>query len=72
MAEKILFEHELFAHDRYIAQMSVGAVAHRDVLASMELFGTQVAPLVREEIARRGSGEDKPATIVKPSLSSSS
>jgi len=72
VAEKILFEHELFAHDRYIAQMSVGAVAHRDVLASMELFGTQVAPLVREEIARRGSGEDKPATIVKPSLSSSS
>src|SRR5271165_1533183 len=53
VAEKILFEHELFAHDRYIAQMSVGAVAHRDVLRSMELFGTQVAPLVREEIARR-------------------
>src|SRR5271168_558370 len=72
VAEKILFEHELFAHDRYIAQMSVGAVAHRDVLASMELFGTQVAPLVREEIARRESAEDKPATIVKPSLSSSS
>jgi len=24
-------------------------------LASMELFGTQVAPLVREEVARRGS-----------------
>ena len=30
---------ELFTHDRYIAQMSVGAVAHKDVLASMELFG---------------------------------
>ncbi len=33
--------------------MSVGAVAHSDVLRSMELFGTEVAPLVREEIARR-------------------
>jgi alkanesulfonate monooxygenase SsuD/methylene tetrahydromethanopterin reductase-like flavin-dependent oxidoreductase (luciferase family) len=53
VAEKILFEHELFGHDRYIAQMSVGAVAHRDVLHSMELFGTKVVPLVREEIARR-------------------
>jgi probable LLM family oxidoreductase len=53
VAEKILFEHELFGHDRYIGQMSVGAVAHRDVVRSMELFGTQVAPLVREEIARR-------------------
>ncbi len=53
VAEKILMEHELFANDRYIAQMSVGAVSHRDVLRSMELFGTQVAPLVRDEVARR-------------------
>jgi probable LLM family oxidoreductase len=55
VAEKLLFEHELFGHDRYIAQMSVGAVAHRDVLRSMELFGTEVAPVVREELARRGA-----------------
>ncbi len=55
VAEKLLFEHELFGHQRYIAQMSVGAVAHSDVLRSMELFGTKVAPLVREEIARRES-----------------
>ena len=53
VAEKLLYEHELFGNDRYIAQMSVGAVSHRDVLSSMELFGTKVAPLVREEIARR-------------------
>jgi probable LLM family oxidoreductase len=53
VAEKILYEHELFAHQRYIAQMSVGAVAHRDVLRSIELFGTEVAPLVRSEVARR-------------------
>lgn len=54
VAEKILFEHELFGHQRYIAQMSVGAVQHRDVMRSIELFGTRVAPLVREELARRG------------------
>jgi probable LLM family oxidoreductase len=53
VAEKILFEHELFGHQRYIGQMSVGAVDHRDVLRSMELFGTEVAPLVRAEVARR-------------------
>ncbi|MHB8658395.1 MAG: Atu2307/SP_0267 family LLM class monooxygenase [Solirubrobacteraceae bacterium] len=60
VAEKLLFEHELFGHQRYIAQMSVGAVAHRDVLASIERFGTEVAPVVRAEAARRsgtsGSG----------------
>lgn len=53
VAEKILFEHELFGHQRYMGQMSVGAVAHKDVLRSMELFGTEVAPVVRAEVARR-------------------
>jgi probable LLM family oxidoreductase len=53
VAEKILFEHELFGHQRYVGQMSVGAVAHRDVLRSMELFGTEVAPIVRAEVERR-------------------
>ena len=44
-------EHRLFANDRYIAQMSVGAVRHEDVMRSMELFGTKVAPLVRAALA---------------------
>jgi probable LLM family oxidoreductase len=55
VAEKILFEHELFGHQRYIGQMSVGAVAHADVMRSIELFGTKVAPVVREEVAKRTS-----------------
>jgi probable LLM family oxidoreductase len=53
VTEKLLFEHELFGHQRYVAQMSVGAVAHRDVLRSIELFGTEVAPAVRAEVERR-------------------
>jgi probable LLM family oxidoreductase len=55
VAEKILFEHELFGHQRYIGQMSVGAVEHKDVMRSIELFGTQVAPVVRAEVSRRQS-----------------
>jgi probable LLM family oxidoreductase len=55
VAEKILFEHELFGMSRYVGQMSVGAVSHADVLRSMELFGTEVAPIVRAEVARRGT-----------------
>jgi probable LLM family oxidoreductase len=55
VAEKILFEHELFGMSRYVGQMSVGAVHHADVLRSMELFGTEVAPIVRAEIARRAA-----------------
>lgn len=53
VTEKILFEHELFANSRFVGQMSVGAVAHRDVMRSIELFGTEVAPAVRAEVARR-------------------
>ena len=53
VAEKILFEHELFGHQRYLAHMSLGAVEHHDVLRSIELFGTEVAPLVRAELQRR-------------------
>src|ERR1700744_4216163 len=51
--EKILFEQELFANSRYVGQMSVGAVPHRDVMRAIELFGTVVAPAVRAEVARR-------------------
>lgn len=53
VAEKILMEHELFGMDRYVGQMSVGAVEHEDVLRSIELFATEVAPLVRAEVERR-------------------
>jgi alkanesulfonate monooxygenase SsuD/methylene tetrahydromethanopterin reductase-like flavin-dependent oxidoreductase (luciferase family) len=60
VAEKILYEHELFTNDRYVGQMSVGAVAHSDVMRSIELFGTEVAPVVRDEVARRSSAAGRP------------
>lgn len=67
VAAKILMEHELFGNDRYVGQMSVGAVAHADVMRSIELFGTEVAPLVRDEIARREASDltgREPVTVV--------
>jgi alkanesulfonate monooxygenase SsuD/methylene tetrahydromethanopterin reductase-like flavin-dependent oxidoreductase (luciferase family) len=67
VAEKILLGHELFGHQRYIAQMSVGAVEHRDVLRSMELFGTEVAPLVRAEVERRYAATASHSASARPS-----
>ena len=64
VAAKILMEHELFGNDRYVGQMSVGAVDHVDVMRSIELFGTEVAPLVRDEIARRDPAGREPVTVV--------
>jgi alkanesulfonate monooxygenase SsuD/methylene tetrahydromethanopterin reductase-like flavin-dependent oxidoreductase (luciferase family) len=51
--EKILLQYEIFGHERFLAQMSVGDLGHRDVLRAIELLGTEVAPVVREEVARR-------------------
>jgi probable LLM family oxidoreductase len=51
--EKILYEYELFGHDRFVAQLGVGPQPHPEVLKAIELLGTKVAPVVREEIAKR-------------------
>jgi probable LLM family oxidoreductase len=47
VVEKILFQHDLFGHERFMAQMSVGTMPHAKVLRSIELFGSEVAPKVR-------------------------
>jgi probable LLM family oxidoreductase len=63
VAEKILFEHELFGHQRFMAQISVGTMPHEKVMRAIELFGTEVASTVREEIGRRStSSAGGPAT----------
>jgi probable LLM family oxidoreductase len=52
-ADKILAQHELFGHDRFLAQMSVGTLPHAQAMRSIELLGSEVAPLVRSEVERR-------------------
>jgi probable LLM family oxidoreductase len=54
--EKILFQHEIFDHDRFLVQFSVGTMPHASIMRSIELFGTEVAPVVRREIERRKAG----------------
>jgi alkanesulfonate monooxygenase SsuD/methylene tetrahydromethanopterin reductase-like flavin-dependent oxidoreductase (luciferase family) len=51
VVEKILFQHEIFRHDRFLVQFSVGRLPHATVMRSIELFGTEVAPAVRKELA---------------------
>ncbi|HEY4097426.1 MAG TPA: LLM class flavin-dependent oxidoreductase, partial [Baekduia sp.] len=53
VAEKILFQHEIFGHDRHLMHLTVGTMPHADVMKGIELLGTEVAPLVRDEVARR-------------------
>lgn len=48
VAEKIVYQHGLFGHQRMLLQFSVGTVPHDAMMKSIELFGTRVAPLVRQ------------------------
>ncbi len=50
---KILDQWELFRHDRVTIQMGFGNVPQREMLKSIELLGTEVAPVVRKEIESR-------------------
>jgi probable LLM family oxidoreductase len=49
--DKILYEHELFGHQRFLAQFSVGTIAHDKIMHAIELLGTKVAPEVRRYTA---------------------
>lgn len=48
--DKILYQHEIFGHDRFLLQMSVGSIPHKKLLKSIELFATEVAPAVNKEL----------------------
>ncbi|MBT8338179.1 MAG: LLM class flavin-dependent oxidoreductase [Gemmatimonadetes bacterium] len=50
VADKILAQQALFGHDRTLLQFSVGPLPHESVLRSIELFGAEVGPLVRQRL----------------------
>lgn len=51
--EKILAMHELFGLERFSAHMDVGAPSHKTLMKSIEIFGTKIAPKVREALKEK-------------------
>jgi probable LLM family oxidoreductase len=49
--DKILWQQEIFRHDRFLLQLTVGSMPHRLVMRAIELYGTVVAPAVRKAIS---------------------
>lgn len=47
VSAKILAQHELFGHDRFLGHISVGTLPHERAMRAIELFATEVAPVVR-------------------------
>jgi probable LLM family oxidoreductase len=60
VAEKIVAQHAVFGHQRFLIQFSVGTLPHAEVMRSIELFGTEVAPLVRRQLQPTPSEEAAP------------
>ncbi|HYF76890.1 MAG TPA: LLM class flavin-dependent oxidoreductase [Symbiobacteriaceae bacterium] len=55
LIEKILYQHELFGHSRFMGQFDMGGQPLSKVAAAIELLATEVAPVVRREIRKRQS-----------------
>ncbi|MFC6648484.1 LLM class flavin-dependent oxidoreductase [Paenibacillus rhizoplanae] len=54
--EKILYQHELFGHNRFMTQLDIGGLPYAKVAAAIELLATEVAPVVRRELAKKQRG----------------
>lgn len=61
VAKKIVAHHRIFRNDRFLLQMAIGLMPHERILRGIELYGTKVAPLVREMLA------DEPRAEMAPS-----
>ncbi len=53
--DKLLFQHQLFGHQRFLGQIDIGGLPFAKVAQAIELFATQVAPVVRRETAPAAS-----------------
>ncbi len=51
--DKILYLQELFGLSRFSAHMDVGGPSHASLMKSIEIFGTKIAPKVREALGYR-------------------
>jgi probable LLM family oxidoreductase len=50
--DKILYVQEMFGLTRFAAHMDVGAPSHKDMMKSIEIYGTKIAPKVREALKK--------------------
>jgi probable LLM family oxidoreductase len=55
VAGKIVAMHDIFGNDRFMLQMAIGTISHDKLMKGIELFGTRVAPIVRERIAEKSA-----------------
>ncbi len=47
IVDKIMYERELFGHQRFLAQIDIGGMPFANVARAIELFATKAAPVIR-------------------------
>jgi probable LLM family oxidoreductase len=55
VVDKILFQHSVFGHERFLLQVIGGGMPHGRVMRSIERLGTDVAPAVRKALVGGGA-----------------
>ncbi|MEJ7646230.1 MAG: Atu2307/SP_0267 family LLM class monooxygenase [Chryseolinea sp.] len=60
--DKILQMHEMFGLTRFSAHMDVGGPSHELLMKSIEIFGTKIAPKVREALQVRTEANVEPVS----------
>lgn len=50
--EKILYQHELYGHERFIAQVDIGGQSYNNIAKVVEMLAIEVAPVVRRETSK--------------------
>jgi probable LLM family oxidoreductase len=50
VARKIIAHHKIFKNDRFLLQMALGLMPHDQLMRGIELYGTKVAPIIRDAI----------------------
>jgi len=55
VTEKIIRMHETMKMDRFMMQLSIGYLPHKEIMKAIELYGNVVAPKVREHVGVKAS-----------------
>ncbi|HWL11370.1 MAG TPA: LLM class flavin-dependent oxidoreductase, partial [Ureibacillus sp.] len=51
--EKILYQHEIYGHQRYLAQMDFGGVPFDSLMKNVEIIGNEILPAIRKYTAKK-------------------
>ena len=51
--EKMLYQHELYGHQRYIGQMDFGGVPFDKLMKNIELIGNEILPAIKKHTQKK-------------------